>query len=106
MAQAGYSAEELKQGVVNQPFQRLMGAQAMRARGYFDTGSRLLPLLSPRSRACPAVLGQLYSLILDRIEAQGFDVFNGKVRLNKREKYLVTAQTWVRSLLPMAPSPT
>ena len=104
--ESGYSVEELQRGVVNEPFRELMNIQARRAREYYISGSRLLPLLSPRSRACPAVLGQLYSLILDRIEAQGFNVFNGRVRLSRREKYLVTVQTWMRSLLPMAPGAT
>ena len=102
---AGYSVEELRQRVLNEPFRELMSVQARRARAYYESGSRLLPLLSPRSRACPAVLGQLYSLILDRMEKQGFDVFTGRVRLSRREKYLVTVQTWMRSLLPMAQDP-
>ncbi len=102
----GYSEEELRQGVLNEPFRDLMAIQARRARAYYESGAKLLPLLSPRSRACPAVLGKLYSLILDRIERQGFDVFTGRVGLSRREKYLVTVQTWIRSLLPMAQHPT
>ena len=97
----GYSVEELKAGVVSPPFTELMEFQARRARQYFDSGLRLLPFLSRRSRACPAVMGQVYSHILGRIEARGFDVFNGRVTLSKREKYLVTAQTWIKSLLPI-----
>jgi len=98
----GYSVDELKAGVVNQPFKQLMEFQAHRARQHFDSGFKLLPFLSPRSRACPAVLGQIYSHILDKIEARGFDVFNGRVSLSGREKYLITAQTWMRSLLPLS----
>ena len=97
----GYSLEELKAGVHNDAYRRLMGFQAQRARGYFQSGFKLLPYLSPRSRACPAVLGQIYSHILDRIEASDFMVFNGRVGLSSREKYLLTARTWIRSLLPM-----
>ena len=102
----GYSVEELKAGVVNQPFQQLMEFQTTRARQYFDSGFKLLPFLSSRSRACPAVLGQLYSHVLDRIEAKDFNVFNERVSLSRREKYLVTAQTWMKSLLPVTLSPT
>ena len=102
----GYSVEELKAGVVNEPFQQLMKYQTDRARQYFDSGFKLLPFLSPRSRACPAVLGQIYSHILDRIEARDFNVFDERVSLSRHEKYLVTAQTWMRSILPMASSPT
>ena len=102
----GYTLDQLKSGTHNQSFKRLMEFQTQRARTYFASGFKLLPLLSPRSRACPAVLGQVYSRILDRIEAEDFNVFNGRVGLSKGEKYLVTARTWMRSLLPMTPSPT
>ena len=106
MRDFGYSVEELKQGVINDPFRRLMKFQAQRARQYFDSGFKLLPFLSPRSRACPAVLGQIYSHVLDKIEARGFDVFSGRVSLSKREKYMVTASTWMKSLLPTLSTPT
>ena len=106
MRDFGYTLDQLKSGTLNQPFKRLMEFQAQRAREYFTSGFKLLPLLSPRSRACPAVLGEIYSRILDRIEAQDFNVFNGRVGLTTSEKYLVTARTWIRSLLPMTLSPT
>ena len=98
----GYSLEELQAGVVNDPFRELMKFHAQRARQYFDSGFKLLPYLSPRSRACPAVLGQIYSHVLDKIEARDFDVFAGRVSLSSREKYRITAQTWMRSMLPTA----
>ena len=101
MEEFGYSLAELQAGETNQAFRGLMSFQASRAREHFNRGFKLLPLLSPRSRGCPAVLGQLYSRILDRIEAKDYNVFSGRISLSKREKYLVTAQTWMRSLLPV-----
>ena len=98
----GCSVEQLEAGVSNQAFQELMRFQATRAREYFESGFKLLPFLSPRSRACPAVLGQLYSHILDRIESNDFNVFDGRLSLSRSEKCLVTARTWMRSLLPMS----
>ena len=102
----GYSLEELKAEVINEPFRQLMKFQVSRARQYFNSGFDLLPFLSPRSRACPAVLGQIYSHILARIEARDFAVFDERISLSRSEKYLVTAQTWMKSLLPMAGTPT
>ena len=78
----------------------LMEFQSQRAREYFDQGFKLLPYLSRRSRACPAVLGALYSKVLDRIEASGYDVLESRVSLSKAEKIRITAQTWVGSMLP------
>lgn len=98
MERFGYSEEELGRGIINEGFLNLMRFQTARARRYFDSGRRLLPLLSWRSRACPAVLHGLYSRILDRIEARGYNVFDRRVRLSTREKLLLTGKLWIQSL--------
>jgi phytoene synthase len=103
IARFGYSEEALEAGIVNKSFIDLMRFQAERARSYFDSGFKLLPYLSPRSRACPAVMGQLYSKVLQRIEAAEFDVFQRRISLSKSEKIRVTAQTWFTSMLPSSP---
>ena len=100
LARFGYSEAELLVGVVNEPFVELMRFQANRARGYFDSGFQLLPYLSHRSRACPAVLGQLYSKVLDGIEDVNYDVLHHRVSLSAAEKVRVTAQTWLTTMLP------
>ena len=103
IARFGYSEEALEAGIVNESFINLMRFQAQRARGYFDSGFKLLPYLSPRSRACPAVMGQLYSKVLQRIEEAKFDVFQHRISLSKTEKLRFTAQTWFTSMLPSSP---
>lgn len=96
----GYSEEELLAGVVNEPFIRLMQAQATRARAHFQRGRRLLPLLSGAARACPAVLHDIYSALLDDIERGGFKVFDGRASLNTRRKLFIMAWSWAKSMLP------
>jgi phytoene synthase len=103
MEEFGYSEEELRAGVVNEPFLNLMRFQTQRARAYFQSGFKLLPYLSPRSRACPAVLGQLYSKLLDHIEAAGYDVLHHRISLSTLEKLRVTAHTCTTSMLPRWP---
>lgn len=100
LARFGYSEEELAKGVVNQCFTDLMCFQAERARSYYNSSARLLPLVPVRSRACVSVLHGLYSRLLDRIEARRFDVFHGRVRLTTAQKILLTAKLWAASLLP------
>jgi len=102
MARFGYTEEDLKNCVRNQPFQDLMMFQAERARGYFNSGFKLLPYLSRRSRACPAVLGTLYSKVLDRIEASDYDVLEHRVSLSKAEKIGITATTWLGSIMSLS----
>ena len=101
MARFGYSEAELQSGIVNEPFIELMRFQAKRAKCYFESGFQLLPYLSLRSRACPAVLGQLYRRVLQRIEGAEYDVLNNRISLSTQEKLRVTAQTWLSSVLPL-----
>ncbi len=105
MARFGYTDADLKAGVVDDRFRSLMALQAERARGYFASGARLFPLLSPESRACPTVLHALYSTILDRIEGSGFDVFSRRVGLSASEKLLLMARLWALSFVHRLPVP-
>ena len=104
MARFGYSEDDLRNGVRNEAFLELMRFQSQRAREYFDRGFKLLPYLSRRSRACPAVLGALYSKVLDRIEASDYNVLESRVSLSKAEKIGITAKTWLGSMLPLPSS--
>lgn len=101
MARFGYSEQDLQAGLVNDAFIELMRFQAQRAKEYFRSGFQLLPYLSRRSRACPAVLGQLYRTVLQRIEDADYDVLHQRVSLSTGEKLRVTAQTWLTTVLPL-----
>ena len=103
LAQFGYTEEDLRAGVVNEAFVELMRFQTQRARSYFRSGFKLLPYLSFRSRACPAVLGQLYRKVLEHIEEADYDVLSQRISLSTREKVRVTAQTWLANTLPLLP---
>lgn len=100
LARFGYSEADLLSGLVNGAFQELMRFQTERARAYFRSGFQLLPYLTPRSRACTAVLGSIYSKLLDRIEAANYDVLNHRVSLSTSEKLVVMAQSWAGSMMP------
>ncbi|PKB79204.1 MAG: squalene synthase HpnD [SAR202 cluster bacterium Io17-Chloro-G9] len=103
MARFGYTEADLNAGIVNEPFTNLMRFQAQRAKEYFHSGFQLLPYLSFRSRACPAVLGQLYSKVLEGIESADYDVLHHRVSLSKSQKVRVMAQTWLGSTLSGLP---
>ena len=100
LARFGCTEEDLLSGQVNEAFRELMRYQTQRARAYFQSGFQLLPYLSPRSRACTAVLGRIYSKLLDRIEAANYDVFSHRVSLSTAEKLGVMAQSWAGSMWP------
>ena len=100
MARFGYTEEHLEAGIRNDAFVQLLTLQGERARQYYRSGSRLLPYLSRRSRACPAVLGAIYSKVLDRIEATGYNVLGEeRIALSTGEKLRITAKAWLSSML-------
>ena len=82
----------------------MMAFQSERARNYFKEGSRLLPLVPARSRSCPAILRVLYIELLKRIEANGYNVYDHRVRLSTPHKIWLAGKIWttttLKSLLP------
>ena len=88
------SEEDILAGRLTDQFRVLMRFQARRARKYFASGARLLPLLPPRSRMCTSVLQGLYAEILDRIEGAEYDVFKKRISLSTLEKTQLTVWLW------------
>jgi phytoene synthase len=87
----GYAEEELGRGVVDERFVELMRFEISRARRLYrvsDEGMRYIP----RGRRYPVVVaGRLYEAILDRIEAQGYDVFARMAQTSLAHKLRVAA---------------
>jgi phytoene synthase len=77
-------------------FRELMAYEAARARTHLAEGLRLLETLDRRSALCVGTFAGLYRETLDRIEANGFDVFGEKTRLSTPRKLAVVA----KELLP------
>jgi phytoene synthase len=94
----GVSEDDLLAGHLTDGVRALLRYQVRRARKYFASGTRLLPLLPPRSRICTAVLQGIYSEILERIEAANYDVFRKRIALSTREKTQLMAWHWCRGL--------
>jgi phytoene synthase len=74
----------------------LMAFQAQRARVHLDEGLRLLDSLDRRSALCVSTFAGLYRAQLERMEANGFDVFNASCRLSTPAKLAVVARGLVR----------
>ncbi len=90
---AAFEVEEL---APTPQFRELMAFEAERARTFLAEGLRLLDSLDRRSALCVGTFAGLYGETLDRIEANGFDVFGEKTRLSTPRKLAVVA----RGLLP------
>ena len=86
LAAYGVSEDDIAAGRVSAEWRALMAFQASRARAYLDEGLGLLETLDSRSAACVSTFAGLYRATLDRIEARGFDVFDGSLRLSPLTK--------------------
>jgi phytoene synthase len=97
LAQFGCTEEQILRLEDSEQLRNLLHFQAERARKYFTSGVRLLPLLSLRSRMCTAVLQGIYTEILDRILASDCDVLRGRVSLSTGEKLRLMLRLWIWS---------
>ena len=73
-------------------FTRLVEFEAERARDWYATGWRLLPMLDRRSAACTGAMAGIYRQLLERIAAQPGAVLDRRVSLSTGEKAMVAAR--------------
>ena len=92
-------AEDLKKFDVNiaelqasPQFGTLMEFEINRARDWYATGFKLLPLLDYRSRACTGAMAGIYRTLLERIAQQPGEVLRGRVSLPGSEKAMVAVK--------------
>ena len=74
---------------LTEPQRLALAGIARRARAYYHSADRLLPLISADSRPALRVLVNIYSRLLQRIEEQRFDVFTARVQVPTWRKVLI-----------------
>lgn len=95
----GVSAAELASGSDLERLRPLLRTQARRAHDFYAAAERLLPLIDHDAQPALAVLVEIYSRLLERIEQRNYDVFSQRVRLSTWEKLGVLGKGWVRRLV-------
>jgi 15-cis-phytoene synthase len=73
-------------------FTKLVDFEAERARDWYSTGWKLLPVLDRRSAACTGAMAGIYRRLLERIAAEPAAVLRGRVSLSGRQKAMVAAR--------------
>jgi 15-cis-phytoene synthase len=86
LAQFGLSDEYIAQRRFSREFQEFVKYQAARAHLLYDDANIGINFLHPEGRLPVRVASALYRAILDKIEAQGWNVFAGRARTNLKEK--------------------
>jgi 15-cis-phytoene synthase len=77
---------------VTPEWRALMRFEIARTRGYYSSADLGVGILPPSSARCIRAARVLYSRILDRIEANGYDVFAHRARVPAWEKAAVVAR--------------
>ena len=93
-----YSAEELRQGVFDERFRKLMKFEAERAQEYYAAARRLLPLVEKASKPALWAMIEIYQRILDRIVQRQFDVFGDRIHLAGSEKIAIALRAFAMRL--------
>jgi phytoene synthase len=90
-----YSATELSNRVYNENFVKLMRFEAERAKDFFKQAAGSLPREDRQSMVAAEIMGSVYRKLLQRMETDGFRVFEKDYRLNKLEKAgRILGQLW------------
>jgi phytoene synthase len=96
LARFAYSERDLASGVVDERFVALMRFEIDRARGLYGVADEGMKYI-PRGRRFPVVVArELYAAILDRIEAQNYDVFRRRAQVSRPAKLLFAARCAAR----------
>lgn len=94
-----YSEENLKQGVVNDRFRRILHFETERARDYYHQAQSLIGLVSPDCQRALAALIGIYQGLLEKIYQKHERLFEKQIRLSLFEKVVIVLRAW-RNPLP------
>jgi squalene synthase HpnC/squalene synthase HpnD len=86
LAHFGVRPEALARGPLTPEMRGLLEFESARAWNFYREGVELIPLVHADARAALWALARIYSSLLRRIEARGYDVFSERVRLSTPEK--------------------
>jgi phytoene synthase len=95
----GYSEQDLLERRRTPAFSDLMRFQVGRARQFYAAARSVLPVEDRRTMLAAEIMGAIYSRILDRIEAGGYDVFSDRIRLSDTHRLWLALTCWVRHRL-------
>jgi len=77
-------------------FVELMKYEIARAREFYAKAQPLLGLIDADSRSTLAVMIGIYGGILDKIERNGYAVFDGRISLSTSGKLWIVAKNWMK----------
>lgn len=95
-----YSPEDLKQGIMDDRFRRLMKFETARAAHYYEQARNLLPLIDETSRPALWAMMEIYGRILKKIIRRPYDVFGSSIQLSNPEKASIALMALAMRFIP------
>jgi phytoene synthase len=92
-----YSSEELMQKTMNDNFLNLMKFQIERARGYYRSSDKGIPMLEKESRFGVSISSVNYGNILTAIEKNQYDVFSKRAYRSFYQKISTIPYVWFKT---------
>jgi len=81
-----YSHDDLRRGVIDERFRRLMTFETDRAQEYYTQARDLLPLINDTCRPALWAMMEIYGRILKKIVRRSYNVFGTSIHLSNPEK--------------------
>ena len=95
----GCSEADLRAGVPTDRVRALLAFQCTRARAYFARARAGLPAGDAPRLLAAEIMGRIYEDILTRVEASGYDVFSGRIRVPRARRAWIALRAWLRGVI-------
>ncbi len=99
LARYNVTPAELGSGTPMEKLRPLLAFEAQRAREYYKSAIKLLPLIEDASQPALWAMVEIYRGILDRIEQHDYDVYTERARLSTVDKLAVFVKGFGKRLL-------
>lgn len=96
LQQFNYSESELLGSIYNDKFIQLMKYETGRAKEYFDKANRYLDLEDKPAMFAARAMQHIYYKLLQKIEADNYNVFRKKIKVSKIEKVGISLGVWAK----------
>jgi phytoene synthase len=95
LAAHGCTVEDLRRGVVTEPVRRLLAFECSRARDFYGRAVLARPDEDRRRLVAAEIMRAVYYETLCRIERNGYDVFKGRVRVQRPMQAYIALRQWL-----------
>ena len=97
LARFGVTVEQLRSGIEDDAFRKLMGFESARAEAYYEESEPLMKLIDPKSRRSLWALREIYLRLLARLEAEHFAVLSHRINVPTHTKLALLLQAFLTS---------